>query len=448
MTFRPYLCIIYDGYLGIRNYALGKEVTALQNKSWFKLDNAGKIFPGQNTSTWSNIFRFSVLMKEKVKPEVLEQALKDVLPRFPCFDVCMKRGFFWYYLKKNPHGSPEVKPDIVNPCYRVKFNENRGYLFRVYYYENKISVDFYHALTDGRGASLFTCTLVAQYLRLLGYDIPNGYNVLDINQKPTAEELEDPFPKCAGSKAKLPRGKKWVYHSRGTKLPNHMVNITSGIIPLADLKAVAKSKGVTITEFVETVLLYTMYLMQKAEGGTKPVSVQIPVDLRNVFGINTLRNFSLTYNARIDPNMGEYTFDEVLTQVSAYLKQTHNEKTLRAMTTANLKLEQSVMKYMPLFIKDLGIGISFLITGEKTTSILGSNMGLVKVPDEMAQHVERMHFMAGPGVVNGSRCGAVGFKDTFVITVANIYEESEIERLIFTQLVKMGLHVKIESNRK
>ncbi len=420
----------------------------MQNKSWFKLDNAGKIFPGQNTSTWSNIFRFSVVLKEKVNPAVLEQALKDVLPRFPCFDVRMKRGFFWYYLEKNPNGSPEVKPDISNPCHRVKFNENKGYLFRVYYYENKISVDFYHALTDGRGASVFACTLVAQYLRISGHEIPCGYNVLDINRNATAEELEDPFLKCGTSKAKLTRMKKWVYHAKGTRLPNHMINITSGIIPLADLKALSKSKGVTVTEFIESVLLYTMYLMQKAEGGTKPVSVQIPVDLRSTFGINTLRNFSLTYNARIDPNMGEYTFDEVLTQVSTYLRQTHNEKTLRAMTTANLKLEKSAMKFMPLFIKDMAIGLSFMITGEKTTSILGSNMGLVKVPPEMDEHIDRMYLMAGPGVINGSRCGAVGYKDTFVLTVANIYEESEIERLIFTQLVKMGLKVKIESNRK
>lgn len=420
----------------------------MQNKSWFKLDNAGKIFPGQNTSTWSNIFRFSVLLKEKVKPDVLEQALKDVLPRFPCFDVCIKRGFFWYYLEKNPNEAPEVKPDISNPCHRVKFNENKRYLFRVYYYENKISVDFYHALTDGRGASIFCCTLAAQYLRLLGHDISSGYNVLDLNQKATAEELEDPFLKCAGSKAKLSRMKKWVYHAKGTKLPNHLVNITSGIIPLADIKALAKSKGVTVTEFIESVLLYTMYLMQKAEGGTKPVSVQIPVDLRNTFGIRTLRNFSLTYNARINPNMGEYTFDEVLTQVATYLRHTHNEKTLRAMTTANLKLEKSAMKYMPLFIKDMAIGLSFMITGEKTTSILGSNLGLVELPEDMNEHIERMYFMAGPGVINGSRCSAVGYKDSFVLTVANIYEESEMERLIFTQLVKMGLKVKIESNRK
>lgn len=421
----------------------------MQNEIWYKLDNAAKIFPGQNTGTWSNIFRFSIQLKEKIDPALLEQALKAVLPRFPCFDVCIKRGAFWYYFEKNPNGAPQVKPDISNPCHRIKFKENRGYLFRVYYYENKISVDFYHALTDGRGASLFGCTLAAEYLRLKGYDIPSGYNVLDINEKALPEELEDSFIKNAGSKAKLSRKKSWVYHAKGTKLPRHMVNMTTGILNLADLKALAKSKDATITEFIEALLLYTMYLKQKEEKRKqKTVSVQVPVDLRNTFNSKTLRNYSLTYNVRIDPNMGEYTFDEVLQQVKAYLRYINNEKQLRAMTTANLKLEKSIMKFAPLFVKDLGIGISFYITGEKTTSVLGSNLGLVRLPPEMDPYVEKIYFMAGPGILNGSRCGAVGYKDTFTLTFANIYEESDIERSFFTQLVKMGLHVKIESNRR
>ena len=421
-----------------------------QKKTWFKLDNAAKIFPGQSTDTWSNIFRFSVQLKEKVDPDLLTEALKRVLPRFPCFDVCIKKGFFWYYFEKNPNGCPDVAPDISNPCHRVKFNENKKYLFRVYYFDNKISVDFFHALTDGRGSSFFVCTLAAEYLRLRGYDIPCGDAVLDLNEEASEEELEDAFLKSAGSKGKVERSGRRVYHYRGTKMPDHRVNITSGIMSLSALKALAKSKNATVTELIESVLLYTMYLKQKSENKAKQkeVSVQIPVDLRNMFPTHTLRNYSLTYIARLDPNLGDYTFDEVLNHVKTYLHHIHNEKYLRAMTTANLKLENSALKYAPLIIKDLGIGLAFMITGEQTTSVLGSNLGLVKLPEEMQQYIERMYFMAGPGVLNGARCGAVGYNDTFTLTFANIYKESDIEREFFTQLVKMGLHVKVESNRR
>ena len=420
------------------------------NNVWFKLDNAAKIFPGQSTDTWSNIFRFSIQLKEKVNPDLLSEALERILPRCPSFDVCIKKGFFWYYFEKNPNGPPDVMPDISNPFHRVKFNENKRYLFRVYYYRNKISVDFFHALTDGRGSSFFVCTLAAEYLRLCGYEIPCKDAVLDINEEPKEEELEDSFKKYASSKGKVERSGRRVYHYRGTRMPDHRVNITSGIMSIEEIKHVAKSKGATVTELIESVLLYVMYLKQKEESPAKQkeVSVQIPVDLRNVFPSHTLRNYSLTYIVRLDPNLGEYTFDEILNHLKTYIHHIHNEKYLRAMTTSNLKIENSVLKYFPLAVKDLGIGIAFMITGEQTTSVLGSNLGVVKIPEEMQRHVERMYFMAGPGVLNGARCGAVGYNDTFTLTFADIYKESDIEREFFTQLVKMGIHVKIESNRE
>ena len=35
----------------------------------FELDNAGKIFPGQNTRTWASVFRIAVDLKEEIDPE-------------------------------------------------------------------------------------------------------------------------------------------------------------------------------------------------------------------------------------------------------------------------------------------------------------------------------------------------------------------------------------------
>ena len=92
---------------------------------WFKLDNAAKIFPGQNSKTWSNVFRIGVELKESVEPLLLKKALCRTLRRMPCFDVRIKAGFFWYYFEKNPN-DPLVLEDVKNICYRVKFRENGG----------------------------------------------------------------------------------------------------------------------------------------------------------------------------------------------------------------------------------------------------------------------------------------------------------------------------------
>ena len=47
-----------------------KKKIKLHQRPWYKLDNAAKVFPGQNTSSYSNVFRLSATLKEKVDPEL------------------------------------------------------------------------------------------------------------------------------------------------------------------------------------------------------------------------------------------------------------------------------------------------------------------------------------------------------------------------------------------
>ncbi len=416
---------------------------------WFRLDNAATIFPGQNTGAWSNIFRFCVELKENIDPAVLETALKTVMPRFPGFDVMIKRGLFWYYFEKNPNTAPDVCPDISNPCHRVKFNENKRFLFRVYYHGGRLSVDTYHAITDGHGAAVFTCTLAAEYLRLRGADIPAGGFVLDLSEKPSAEEIEDSFRKNANSRGKLKRGGRFVYHAKGTKLPRHMLSITSGIVDFDKLHSLTKPLGVTVTEYLAAILLDIHIRKQRAEKRKqKEVCIQIPVDLRRAFNSSTMRNFTLCLRVVVDPNLGEYTFEELLNQVALQLRLANDPKKLNAMMTANMGIERNpFLKAMPLPVKNIGIGISFLITGEQTTTSLLTNLGKVTLPAEMEPYVEKLMFMPGPGMRNGARCGVTTYGNKLVVTFADLYEETDIEREFFTFLVRNGVHVKIESNR-
>lgn len=418
---------------------------------WFKLDNAGIIFPGQNTSKWSNIFRFSVYLKEKIDPDILSAALKDVLPRFPCFDVHLGRGIFWYFLERQGEGVlPPVMKDVGNPCHRVRFKENNRFLFRVFYYEKRISVEFFHALTDAYGASLFLCTLTARYIELTGHPIPAGGMVANINEPAAPGELEDAFSKYASSKAKIKRSASFVYHARGKRLPAHRVNVTTGYLDCDALHKKAKEYGATITEYCAAVMLWVMYKKQQSEKSfPKSVSVQVPVNLRRHFPTATMRNFSLCYNVLLDPLMGEYTFPEVVKLVMLYLRSVNNEKTLNAMMTKNMHLETNpIMRIMPLFMKRLGLYTAYSISGEKTVSSLFSNLGIVNIPPEMEPFIDRFMLMTGPGVLNGARTAAVTFGNIMAITFADIYVESDIEREFFTHFVKDGIHVKIESNRE
>lgn len=426
-----------------------KENVSNKKGFWLKLDNAAKIFPGQNSNTWSSSFRICYELKEKIDPELLQQALIDIMPRFSCYDVRIRYGFFWFYLEKN-NNIPEVRPDIKNPLYRVKFKENGKFLFKVFYHGNRIAVDMYHVLSDGHGGTIFLSTLVAQYLRLKGYDIPSGGFVLDINEQTRAGELEDSFVKNATSKAKYKRAEKFCYHANGTKMPWHTVNITTGIIPFDELHRIAKEKGVTITEFLSALMLDILCKKQaREEKKQKEVCIQVPIDLRRTFDSETLRNFTICLRVKVDPNKGEYTFDELLEQAKYQMKLQRDKKELNMMITANMGIERNILvRALPLVVKNLGVGVSFAITAEQTNSCLLTNLGPVTIPDEMRMHTEKVIFVPPPGKVNAARIGVSTINNNLCITFANTYVESDVERELFTRLVKMGLHVKIESNRE
>ncbi len=418
-------------------------------RQWFTLDNAGKIFPGQNSRKWSNAFRLKLSTDKPVNPKILEQALKNIMPRFPCFDVKLRYGLFWYYLEKNPKDAPPVMPDVNNICYRFKYSENDGFLFRVFYYENDISVEFFHAITDGQGCTMFACTLVAEYIRLRdNVDIPSGGFVLDIKQKATESELRDPFKYYCDSKVKAQRSSLNVYHRKTKKLPMHTARSITGFLEVDKVLELTRALGVTITEYMSAMLVYIHYRIQlREERKQRPISVQIPVNLRRTCDSDTLRNFSMTYQYRMDPNLGEWTFEEILSQLSLYLRYINNEKQLNSMMRANIALERNpIMRVMPLFIKRAGMYIAFAFTGEKSTTTLFSNLGRLAIPDELKQYITKAVLFTGPGILNGARVAAISHGKDLAITFVNCYVDRTIERDFFRELVSRGLHVRIESN--
>jgi predicted DNA-binding ribbon-helix-helix protein len=64
----------------------------------------------------------------------------------------------------------------------------------------------------------------------------------------------------------------------------------------------------------------------------------------------------------------------------------------------------------------------------------------------MEPHVDEMELMLGPDPHSKTNCSVMGFKDKVSITFGRVVRESELERLFFTELVKLGAQVKLRSN--
>ena len=420
-------------------------------RDWYKLDLSAIVYPTLQRRDFSSVYRLSVVLKEEIKPDVLQKALDMTLPRFPTYKAAIRKGLFWRYLEPNNRPGPFVQEDVKNPCQPMHFKANNRYLVRVYYFRNRIALEAHHSLGDGTGGMCVLQTLTATYLRLLGHtDIKNGGFVLDIDSPPAEGELEDAYMRYANAKVCPPRLQEKAYRVRGTAEPFYTLNIIDGIMSVSEVMAVAKKYNATITEYLNAVLLQALLTKQLEEPHfrLRPVKIAMPVNLRRFFPSITLRNFITMIYHGIDPRLGDYTFEEIVVQVHNYMHYYINEKLLRGDITTNAATQRNpVIRVVPLFIKDFVVKAFYTRVQDRNSSAGLTNMGALKVPEGMKPYIERFDIYMGQPFSRRTNCAIISFEDILTVNFTSSIIEADVERYFFRKLVQDGIHVKIESNR-
>lgn len=423
----------------------------MERKDWYKLDLSAIVYPTLQRRDFSSVYRLSVLLKEEIKPDILQQAVDRTMPRFPTYKAAIRKGLFWRYLEPNNRPGPFVQEDVKNPCQPMHFKANNRYLVRFYYYHNRIAMEAHHSLGDGTGGMCLLQTVTATYLRLLGHtEIESGGFVLDIDASPDQEELEDAYMKYANARVCPPRPGEKTYRVRGTKEPFYTLNIIDGIMSVSQVMAVAKKYNATITEYLNAVLLYALMTKQQKDWHIRlrPVKIAMPVNLRRFFPSKTLRNFITMIYPGIDPRLGEYSFEEIVTQVHNYMRYYLNEKFLRGDITTNARTQSNpFIRVVPLFIKDFVVRQFYTKVQDRNSSAGLTNMGALKVSDTMKPYIERFDIYMGQPFSSRTNCAIISFEDVLTINFASSIIEADVERYFFRKLVQDGIHVKIESNR-
>ncbi len=421
------------------------------SKNWMRLDNAALIFPAVRRRRWANAFRVSATLAEPVDPAVLQQAVEDLMPRFPSMYVRLRTGVFWYYLEEL-ETPPTVHEDYAYPLTLMQNKELHTCCLRVMYFRDRIAVEFFHSLTDGTGGMTYLKTLTARYLTLkYGVEIPPEEGVLDWQEAPKPEELEDSFVRNTNGVV-LNDHEPDALRMTGTREYDFLY-LTTGVIPTEALLEAAHRYQSTITVFLAAVLEQSIleYQAERCPNRKKrkPVKVTIPINLRRLYGSKTLRNFVLTLNPGVDPRMGDYTLEELCKVMAAQLAAEGTPQQMAGRIAANVTPQQiAAIRAVPLWLKNIIMGIIYTQRGETKGCINLSNLGPVRLPASMTPYVRRMEFIIGPQRTYPNNCSIASFGgETYVNIIRNI-REPELERRFYSRLVELGVPVLIESNSR
>jgi hypothetical protein len=99
---------------------------------------------------------------------------------------------------------------------------------------------------------------------------------------------------------------------------------------------------------------------------------------------------------------------------------------------------------IPLFIKTPIIAIIYKFLGDKAFSNTLSNLGVVTMPTELAEHVDCMDFVLGPSSCHRADCAMITFGKTAVFTISKMTADPTFEEQLCRSLLEDDIEVLIE----
>ena len=410
-------------------------------QSWFRLDDAAKIYPVSMRHGEMSVFRLSVTLKKEVIPELLQMALTFTIKRFSAFATTLKRGFFWHYLDSTKRCFVIQKEENI-PCQSLKVSESGSQSFRVLYYNNRVSVEFFHVLTDGSGALEFVKSLINEYLRLTGVIIKDQNNIININDNPDSEEYANEFRRVE----KIPDSSGLI-----NKIANQMTGELSKISPCRilhfkmnpqKLKEVAKGYNLTVTAYI----LSLMFIACKnaTENYEGEFSIQVPVNMRKFYKSKTLRNFSMYCGIRLPINQIN-DLNSIKDEVVEQLKQKSTKEEMHKMAYSTKKLIKSI-GFIPLIIKQPIAKFISGIVGEHAFTSTLSNLGVIELSDEFKEYIQDMEFTLNTSTINRASCGLITYNDVTTLSITKKTKDPSFENKLYELLLKDEIELIVEGS--
>lgn len=404
-------------------------------KRWFKLDNAAKIFPPISNRKDPKVFRFTCILKENINKDILQEATNEALEYFPNFSSILKQGFFWHYLEttnKKPIVKEEKK-EICSPLYR---KNKKKLLFRVNYYQNRINLEVYHAISDGTGALEFLKTIVNIYLNKK-YNLNN-----EIDYDASLEEKSaDSFNKYYKSSNTKNEVDERAYQIKGDKFDDFRFKVFTGTMSTKSVLALAHQYNTTLTGLIVGIYIWAIRENMNLKDKNKPIYIDIPVNLRKYFKSQTARNFFSVLKLKYK---GSDDLESIIKEVDTYLKEELKQTNLFKRMNKYATIEHNfLVRLVPLFIKNIILRFaSYLSNKDLTTSV--TNLGVIKLPDEIKDFVDSFEVYVSTDKMQMAICS---YLDKLNISFTSVFISTDIIKDFYRKLVSYGIDITIISNR-
>ena len=401
-------------------------------KIWYELDAFAKTYSSIISEGRTTCFRLSALFTENIDIKLLKEVSNFLEKKYPFYNSELKKGIFWNYLQqKKTHFM--IRKEVTYPCTDIRKDNP----LRIIYFNNKISIEIAHFLTDGKGALLFFQDLIEKYLE-------EKYFCEKTNFQKIEEILES-----SGETEKIKKNEYVDLYEKYLKKVSKETTIKSafhlGEISINDLKAESKKYGTTIGKYLLAV--YFKILLDRYSQAKNPIVIGVPVDLRKIFEETTYRNFFINITPSVDASLGAYSLSEIITYLDNYfaLKITKKEF-YKSIYKAMNPIGNMIIKSVPYLIKRLFFPFIFDYYGERGYTTGFSNLGIFKIDKKYEKFLKGLRFLPPPSKRCKIKMGVISDNQKIYVNFGNLTANYDIERDFFIYLRKRGIKSKIITN--
>ena len=453
-------------------------------KIWYELDAFAKTYSSIISEGRTTCFRLSALFSENVDLEILEKVVISLEKKYPFYNSELKKGIFWNYLQqKKTHFI--IEEEKTYPCTDIQKDNP----LRIIYFNNKLSIEIAHFLTDGKGAALFFQDLIEEYLEkryfLENFEKDKKNNLIyktgkkkeieiekinknekDFENKKSEKNFFEKTKELLGNDSGLKNSQKNEYvdlyekymrkvskettiksafHLPMKILEKGQYHITTGEIDVESLKEESKKYGTTIGKYLLSV--YFKILLDRYSQAKNPIVIGVPVDLRKIFEETTYRNFFINITPSMDASLGAYSLSEIITYLDNYfaLKITKKEF-YKSIYKAMNPIQNIIIKSVPYLIKRMFFPFIFDYYGERGYTTGFSNLGIFKVNKKYEKYLKGFRFLPPPSKRCKIKMGVISDCKKVYVNFGNLTANYDIERDFFVYLRKRGIKSKIITN--
>jgi hypothetical protein len=453
----------------------------MSRRTWVRLDNASNIFLAARSDVDSKVFRLSAEMDAPVDPEILQEALDASFDRFPLYHAVLRRGAFWYYLQDSDL-RPRVEPERRPTCAPIFQPGRRSLLFRVVHHRRRITLEVFHALSDGTGGLWFLTDLLTEYARRLRPDqaASSGDAPAAVSSPPREHALEtdsfahyfrrrrpsrfeDAFaraaapaaltlpddtaraaPAATGAAAPGRRARSRVHRIRGTRTPDNRTRAVELTMPTSQLLAQSRASGASPTMFLTALFFDAVRESSGGLGRARTLSASVPVNLRQFFPSSSARNFFATIRVEHIFGQGDDSPDAIARGLEAEFRPQASAQALAPKVARFIRVERSpLLRIVPRPLKDLILGWLNALSNRRLT-VAVSNLGRVTLPEPAASQVGRVLFHVS--AVRPQFC-AISHGDQMTITFTSPFTQLGHVRAFTRALSARGVDVSVTAAR-